>query len=265
MKKYFKKLNIFILIVLFLLGFSLLYFLYSRARSQADVYVKVALYRGQSNSIPYWLNQAINVGDKELSPLGGLNVEVYDKFSFAWGGQNEMAFLLLKVNTIKDRTGIYLYKNKPLLVGGSIDLKLPKAQVSGNVIQIEDHQITDEYNKVTITVLGKGTDVWISNNLKNGSSIVDNKGRILAKVTEVKSTQLTSIGTLVRDENTNKAIMIFDNNERDIEANVDLLVRKTENYYFFGETQKVKVGEQISLPFKEVTLNAPITSIKEIK
>jgi len=269
MKKYFKKLNIFILAILFLLGFSLLYFLYSRARSQANVYVMVGLVRGQQtsagslSSIPFWLDQAISIGDKETSPLGGLNAEVYDKISYSWYSSTQMTFLYLRVSSIRDRSGIYLYKNKPLSVGAAIDLKLPKAQVQGLVIEMAEEKIVPEYKKITISVFGKGADIWIANNLKIGSTVVDNKGQVLAKVLSVTTSTSTSVGTLVRDANTNKTILLFDSNERDVEAEVELMARKIGNDYYFGENQRIRVGEQISLPFKEIIISAPITSIEK--
>lgn len=267
MKKYLKNLNIFILSVLFLLGFSAFYFLYYRQRSQANIFVEVGLVRGQQattgalSAVPFWLDQAISIGDKEISPLGGMNAEVYDKISYSWYSSGQMVYLYLRVNAIRDRSGIYLYKNKPLSIGASIDLKLPKAQVQGLVVGIAEEKIIPEFQKLTITVFGKGADVWIANNLKAGSTVIDNKGQTLARVLSVNVSSSTSIGTLIRDANTNKPILVFDSNERDVDAKVELTVRKIGSDYYFGENQRVRVGEQITLPFQEVIINAPVTSI----
>ena len=132
-------------------------------------------------------------------------------------------------------------------------------------MQIGEEKIEEQTGIVQISVMGKGSDIWVAENLKTGSSIIDNKGRILAKVLRVSSSPSASVGTLIRDANTNKSLITFDSNERDVEATVELMVTRVNNNYYFGGSQKVKVGEQINLPFKEVNLSAPITSIKEIQ
>jgi hypothetical protein len=262
-----KNLNLFILIVLFLIGFSLLYFLYYRTRSQADIYVRIGLRASGSLQdpifvIPFWIDEAVSIGEKEFSPLSTFNAEVYDKTSSSWYGSDRIVNLYLQVKANRDRSGIYLYKNKPLSVGSSIDLKLPKVQTQGTVIQMANEKIDTQYVKLKVGILGKGTDYWTANNIKIGSTILDNKKNILAKVLSVRTSSSTTMGTLVRDANTNKAVMVFDSNERDVEAQIEILVEKIGDEYYFGSNQKVRVGEQITLPFKEVVIHAPITSIE---
>ncbi len=260
MKKYLKKLNWFILAVLFLLGFAILYFLYFRARNQVEVYVGLSVTRGSNipvsaiyNWVPNWLDNAVTVGDQEVSPLGGLNAVVLDKESYEASFYGKYVYLLLKINTIKDRSGIYLFKNKPLSVGASIDLKLSKAQISGLVIYIGDEQPIYEYKKLLVKVTGLSSEWWMGDAIKIGSVIKNNKGEEIAKVIS-KKVSLAS-GSLIT----------VDRNKRDVEATVELKVRKVDETYFFAETQKVKVDENLFLAFPEISLNLPIISVSEIK
>ena len=259
LKKRISHLNIFILLVLFLLGFALLYFLYFRARNQAEVYVGLSVTRGSNipinasyNWIPYWLADAISEGDQEISPLGGLNAQVLDKESYESSFYGKNVYLLLKVNAIRDRSGIYLFKNKPLSVGAPIDLKLTKAQIQGLVTYVGSQKPKYEYKKLRVGLSGLNAEWWIGETIKTGSIIRNSKGEEIAKVISIKI--LPASGSLIT----------ADRNKRDIEVTLDVLTKKIDDNYFFAETQKVKVDENLFLPLKVGSINFPITSVSEI-
>lgn len=254
------RLNIFILVILFLLGFSLLYFLYYRQRNQAEVYVGLSVTRGINipisgpyNWIPYWLADSINVGDNEISPLGGLNAVVLDKEIYEASFYGKNVYLLLNVNAIKDRSGIYLFKNKPLSVGAPIDLKLSKAQITGLVTYVGNEEPKYEYKKLQVKVSGLDAEWWIGDAIKIGSIIKNSKGEEIAKVIS-KNVSPASGSPLTADRN-----------KRNIEVTVDIMTKKINDNYFYAETQKVKVDELLFLPFKETSINFPISSIVEIE
>jgi len=267
-----KNLNVFILIVLVLLGFALLYFLYFRVRNQAEVYVGVSVTRGVNipvsaiyNWIPNWLDNAIAVGDKEISPLGGLTAVVLEKESYEASFYGKYVYLLLKLNAIRDRSGIYLFKNKPLSAGALIDLRLSKAQISGLVTYVGTERPKYQVEKLKVTLYGKAVDNWIADNLKVGAEITDNKKQIIAKVLDKQIKSAASLATLLQDPSTGRSIVTYDNTQRDLQVTVELLAKKIGGIYFYAEMQKVKAGEILFLPFKEVTLNLPITSVTELR
>lgn len=260
MKKYLKNLNLFILATLFLLGFAILYFLYFRQRNQAEVYVGLSVTRGTNipltiiyNWVPNWLDGAIEISDQEISPLGGLSAVVVDKESYEATFYGKYIYLLLKVNAVKDRSGIYLFKNKPLSVGALVDLKLTKAQISGLVTYIGEEEPHYEYKKLRVMVAGLNTDWWVGDAVKIGSVIKNNKGEEMAKVVAKKVSPSSG------------SIITADRNKRDIEVTVELKTKKSDETYFFAETQKVKVDENLFLPFSEGSINLPISSVAEIK
>lgn len=271
MKKYAKNLNWFLLAVLFLLGFALLYFLYFRVRNQADVYVGLTVTRGINipvnaayNWIPYWLADSILKGDKEISPLGGLNAEVLDKQSYESSFYGKNVYLLLQIKAIKDRSGVYLFKNKPLSVGASIDLKLTKTQIQGLVTYVGSEKPKYQINKLKVTLHGKAVDTWIADSLQVGSEITDNKKQMIAKVLDKKVSTATSLATVSQDLSADRSIVTYDKNQRDLQVTVELLAKKINGIYYYAETQKVKADELLFLPFKEVSLNLPITSVSEM-
>lgn len=265
--KKFSSLNIFILATLFLLGFALFYFLYNQQRSQAEVFVKVNLIRSKDipiydapyNWIPHWIGEAITSGDKEINPLGGVTVEVIAKEILEGRYHGQFVYLLLKVKAIKDRSGVYLFKNKPLSVGSVVDLKLSKAQVQGSVIYIGVASPQYETKKLVVTLKGKQIEPWIADNIRIGTTLVDNKGLILAEVLDKKVT----LAEVRSDTAAGQALVTYDRLKRDLEVKVEILANKIDKTYYFAEFQKVKIDENLYLPFKEVSLSYPIISISE--
>lgn len=260
MKKYFKNLNLFILAVLFLLGFALLYFLYFRQRNQAEVYVGLSVTRGVNipvnavyNWVPNWLDESLKIGDQEISPLGGLNAVVLEKESYEASFYGKYVYLLLKLNTIKDRSGIYLFKNKPLSVGAPIDLKFTKVQIQGLVTYVGYVKPNYDYKKLRVELSGLNAEWWIGDAIKIGSVIKNRKGEKIAKVLSKKIMPPSG------------APLTIDRSRQNIEVTVEILAKLIDDNYFFSETQKVKVDENLFLPLKEGSINLPVSSVVEIK
>lgn len=271
LKKFYKKystVNILIISVLIILGISLLYFFYHLQRNQEDVYVRVSLIRPYTNQqapdnwAPYWIANTINIGDKEVSPLGGLLITVEDNQNYEGIYSGKLVYLLLKVKAIHDRSGAYLFKNKPLSVGSTIDINLTNTQFKGLIVYIGKNKPVDENKNMIITVEGKEWWPYLTDSVIIGSTIVDNKGEVIAKILDKK----TSNAEVRADSAGGVANVSYDRRKRDIVITLSITVKKVNDYYYFMETQKVKVNENLYLPFKEAgTVTLPITSIKEIK
>lgn len=252
--------NLFILATLFLLGFAVLYFLYFRARNQAEVYITVSVGKSQTaaantpfNWVPYWVGDAIRVGDKEVSPLGGVNAVVLEKnvYEAQYYGQN--VNLLLQMKAIRDRSGVYLFKNKPLSVGAVIDLNLTKGQIQGLVTYVGGEKPVYQIKKLRVVLYGKNIEKRIADPVKVGSEIKDSDNRVIAKILDK------------RIENPTASVINYENNREDLWLTVELITKKIDSNYYYTDTQKVKADEDLFLPFKEVSLNLPIASVTEIQ
>lgn len=259
------KLNIFILAVLLLLGFSLLYFLYYRQRSQADIYVSVTLLRSQSiasnvpfNWVPYWIGNSIKAGDAEKSPLGGVNAVVVEREAADGPSYGQYVYLLLKVRAIRDRSGVYLFKNKPISSGGILDLKLTNTQVQGLVMYIGKEPPRYEEKAFNITLKGREVEPWYAESVKVGSVIRNTKEAVIAKVV----TKKVLPAEVRSDAASGVAVVSYDQRKRDLEVVVELIGKKIGESYYFSEIQKVKPGEVLYLPFPEISLNLPIISVR---
>ncbi len=265
-KKYF-KFNIIVLIIILLFGSALLYFLYYRQRNQEDLYVAATLVRNPTqpanisfNWMPYWVEQSVEVGDKDVTPLGRTNAVVLEKNSYEADFYGKYVYLLLKINAVKDRSGIYLYKNSPLGVGRIIDLKLTKSLVMGLVTYVGIDKPKYQLKKLQVTLIGQSINPWEADNLKIGSTIIDSKGEILVKVIDKKVT----MAEVRADTAGGISVVSYDKTKRDLEAIVEIIAKKIDDTYYYAETQKVKVNEWFRIPFKEVSLDLPIAAIKEL-
>lgn len=263
--KFYSRLNIFILAVLLLLGFSAFYFVYYRQRSQADMFVAVTLMRPLNmptnapfNWVPYWVGDSIHAGDTEKSPLGGVNTVVAGKEIADGPSYGQYVYLLLRVRAIRDRSGVYLFKNKPLSTGGTIDLKLTNTQVQGLVMYIGKEPPQYEEKAFRMTIKGREVEPWLADSVKVGSTIQNAKGMVVAKVIDKRVTP----AEVRADAASGVAVTSYDQRKRDLEVVVEITTKKIGESYYFSEIQKVKPNEVLYLPFPEISLNLPIISVQ---
>jgi len=251
--KYFNK---FIILVLLSLVFTILYFLYFNLRSQTYIYISV--YRGD---VPYWVADVVSVSDKDLDSFRRINAEVLDKEQYDINGPNKNVLLILRSKVIKDRSGTYLFKNKPLLVGGGINLILGNVQWSGTVVYLGLQPPIYKYKKLLLTVKGKQTESWITDSLNISDTMTNNKGQILAKVLEKKVT----LAEVRVDTASGLAVVSYDKTKRDIEAKLEILTKEINGEYYFIDKQKIKVDEAVTFYFKGITIYPKIISIDKVE
>ena len=257
--------SLIILTIFILAAFSAVFFFYKQKRNESVMYVTVSLLKPENtiqnapyNWVPYWITNSIDTGDREVSPLGIVSAEVIDKEIFDGPSSGQYVYLTLKTIVNRDRNGIYLYKNKPLLTGGEMDLKLTKTQVIGQVLYINRDLPKYEPKKFIITVKGREIEPWVEG-LKEGGTIVNRHGEVIAKLLDKKVTNAE-----VRTDWAGLTRISYDNRKRDLEAMVEITAQKISDNYYFAVGYKVKTNEWIYLPFKEVSLFYPITSIVEV-
>lgn len=261
------NLSILILAVLVMLLFSFTYFLYHRFRSQAAVYIFVNLRPlaqtggNQNPSTPYWLDQAVKIGDKELSSFGKADAEVIDKESYEGPSYYKNVYLELKIDAVRDRSGVYLFKNKPLSVGGTVDFRMPREQFQGFILSIGDRLPNYKFAEITFESTFKGLIPVTADNLQAGEYLTDQKGKILARVLDKK----ISPAEVRADTSAGEAKVSYDNTKRDMVITATVLVKEIEGNYYFEETQIVRQNESINIPWKSGVLGHWITKILKIR
>lgn len=269
-KKY-STLNIYIILVLGLIFLSFLYFFYYRQRNQVEVFVSVMLVNKLPDNpvdqnayiIPRWIGESIKEGDRDASPLSGINAKVLEKKEYDGWSFGKFVSLLLKTKVIKDKAGTYLFKNKPLLVGSIIDLKLTNTQIQGLVTDINEAFPETKKEKLTVELKGE-KDAWIADAVKVGSTILGSKGEVEVKIIDKKVSQVTSSG-MRYEGSSGKFISTEGMDIKKIEVAVEIITDKIGQDNYYGNLRKIKVNEWLYLPFKEVNLSLPISSVTEAK
>lgn len=258
--------NIVILSIFTLFALSVAFYFFTQKRSETDMYVVVSLLKPENsqpnapyNWVPYWISNSIDIGDSEVTPLGIINSTVIDKDVYEGPLSGQYVYITLQIKAIKDRNGIYLYKNKPILTNAEIELRLTKSQVKSSVIYIGRELPKYESKKMIITVKGREIEPWIAEDLKVGSTIQNSKGVTIAKVLDKKITPAE-----VRSDWAGVARISYDARKKDLEATVEITAQNISGINYFAVTNKVKTNEYIYLPFKEVSLYYPINSVTEV-
>lgn len=238
------KLRFSIIFILLLLLFSVSYFFISARSNQTTVYVRTILQRpitvvvnAPYNNVPFWLSESIKIGDFDTSLLGGTHAEVIDKEIYELPNFGQTVYLTIKVNAVKDRSGILLYRNKPLAVGSVIDLNLSKSQVSGLVTQVSNSLPKNDKTKLRVLIKGKAADDQVFDIIKVGDKAINNKGEIFAEVVDKKQLPSKSL------------VLDIIRSQYDYLITVDLTVDRIGDTYYFLDLNKIKANEYISLSF----------------
>ena len=239
------------------------FYYFYRTHNQSVIYVNTALVRPTNIQIntpfywtPYWLEESVRMGDKDINPLGGINAEVIDKKSIdslQWG---KIVILLLKINVIKDRSGLYLYKNKPIAVGTILELKFPKAQVSAYVNYIGAEKPTPNLKVLRLDLKSRNIESKIINNIRIGESIKNDKNEIIAKIISFKEVPSNVLPIIPAN------IYITG---LDLEITVDLLSEIVDSRYYFIDGQRIRPNEQFYISFPNLTLDSLSTKITKVE
>ncbi|OGG16559.1 hypothetical protein A3D78_02700 [Candidatus Gottesmanbacteria bacterium RIFCSPHIGHO2_02_FULL_39_14] len=242
---------------------SVLYFAYYRVRRGVILYTGVSLVRTINIQSPYfwvpqWVDSAIKISDKDISPIGMINAQVLDKESVEATEYGRYDYLLLKVNAIRDRTGIYLFKNKPLAVGNIIQLRFPKTNVFAYIQTLDEQRPISSYKKVRILTRFKEIEPFKESWIKIGNEVKNSKGETIAKVIDKTTTLAT------KEVNTASGNIVVGTNpiKRDVDVLVELLVKELDGIYYFTDTYKIKPNEQVFIPWPTGHLTHYILSVE---
>ncbi|MFV1917556.1 MAG: hypothetical protein ACC618_03710 [Patescibacteria group bacterium] len=245
-------------LLIFILALGFLVFLsFSFKEKPASVRVGVKIWSPRwwsRNTIPpYWLADAISVGDKEIDVFGKPVAEVKDIQVFETSDNVKDVYLTvgLAANHSK-KTGKYTFKGQPVEVGAPIELHLGNTFIQGLVTFVsKEQEVQDELivtGKMINTKDGRGIYPfpWEAEAVNVGDKMTDGQGRVVAEIVDRRiklPDHLTTdaLGNVHVRKNPLK---------RDATFKIKIKVsRRGDNYYFRGE-QKVKVGEKLFLQFE---------------
>lgn len=257
------KLILFVILLTVVFIFLLFYFSIYRVRQNVGVYVSGIVFRNiiYPNTglfwLPYWLSDSIKENDKDYSSIGGLNAEVLAKETFQDKLNGEQVNLVLKLNSIKTRTGQLLYKNKPLTIGSIIPITLARANINLMITDINANFPEVKRKKIKINTYVKDLDPWLAESLVRESEIKSNKGETLIKLIDskiefAKENGVAASGQMVETMNKTK---------REIKATLELLVNEKNGKFYFLDILQIRPGQNIYVPWSTGDMNMTITEV----
>ena len=206
------------------------------------------------------MDSAITIGDKDINPLGGVNAEVVDKLSVEAIEYGRYVYLLLKIDATRDRSGVYLFKNKPLAVGNIIQLRFPKTTVYAYIQSLDEVSPQPNYKKVQAVTRFKEIEPFMDEWIREGNEVKNNKGETIARVVRKTSSVArrevhTAAGSIVVGTNPIK---------RDVDVTLELLVKELEGQLYFTDTYKIKPNESVFIPWPSGQLSHYIISVETL-
>ena len=256
------NLRLSILLVLFLLFLTVVYFLFYVKRNQITVYVKAVLIKPQDIPLnvpyfwtPYWIDESISIGDTDSNPLGNSKASVLDKDSIDSINWGKIVNLLLIVQAVKDKSGNYLFNSKPLAVGTILNLNFPRSHINTYVNYIGNERPKSNLTKLRVQLKSINIDLETIDNIKIGDSIKNNKNETIAKIVSYKELPYTSASFL-----SNYA---FSGSE--LELTIELLVDSTNLNYYFIDGQRIRQNESFYISFPNLTLDSNYTKITKVE
>ena len=256
------NLRLSILLVLFLLFLTVVYFLFYVKRNQITVYVKAVLIKPQNIPLnvpyfwtPYWIDESISIGDTDSNPLGYSKASVLNKDSIDSINWGKIVNLLLIVQAVKDKSGNYLFNSKPLAVGTILNLNFPRSHINTYVNYIGNERPKSNLTKLRVQLKSINIDLETIDNIKIGDSIKNNKNETIAKIVSYKELPNTSASFL-----SNYAF-----SRSELELSIELLVDSTNLNYYFIDGQRIRQNESFYISFPNLTLDSNYTKITKVE
>jgi hypothetical protein len=239
------------------------------------------------NTPAFWFTESIQKNPLVKSNVLGKNeIEVTNViFPDNAGEENKRVFLEIRlVSTFNKQTGQYSYNGVPLLIGSAQRFKFNRIMINGVVRDVYNSE-NNKQNEMYITVRVQldplyyppfssseqiinpigidpttldGIPTYISEKIRNNLSVKNDKGKMLAEITNVQKVEATrkiiSNGQLIR---------ILDENREKVELTLKILVRKYNDNYYFLEHYPVLIGRNIKVNFQTLPLLLTVTDISE--
>lgn len=210
----------------------------------------------------HWIADSLEIGDEERSPSGMVVAKLKDIKKYE-EGYNKVAVFDVDVLANYDQlTGRYQYKSDELLVGKTLELKLGKVLVFGQIISAPGDEKRTYVDLLVSGYVYDQTDL-LANAVEVGDEMTSGKdrdviGKILSREIFPASTEYrVNEGFLIRRS---------PSNFKDIFVTLTLKVQKVGGSYVFAALQPVKINNKLDLPFDKYNLyEFRVKDLSEIK
>ncbi len=212
------------------------------------------------------------VGDTEKDELGRMVSEIVNVESYKISPNEQVVYLDVKLKaTYNPRKHIYSTKGKDILFGESFTFAFSKARFKGIIVDLpglsEALHITNKKTVVKAQIRDEsrqfsdvyGVPKYLADAVKEGDTVVDTKGNILAKMLEVKAVAAKRIVVT----GSGQSITIDDTDLKDVYYTIELSTKEVNGKIYMFDYKPVLIGETIPLYTRHAALWPTITDIIE--
>ena len=254
---WFRRLNLFDYLILFLLLVGLIIFGVLRFFRQEEVVVvriKLTSQEWWWNPQPpnYWYIGELAVGDIAYNTFGKRVAEVVDIRSFDVGPNRRVGYVELKLKATYDKQrGIYRFNYQPLQIGKPIELTIGKNNILGLVTHIGDKVLKWEETEVDLELYAAYP--YVVEALTPGLKAFDSQGRVVAEVISVESRPASAYEFF--DTRLRRFMLPgVDPNRRDVSLRLRLTTVRYSGATYFVDDTSIKVGNEIWIQFPDVVV-----------
>lgn len=191
---------------------------------------------------PLWVASDINAGDAELSLSGEeiAKVESADKYD---DGRTILLVLSLKTS-LDPSTKQLQFKNRALLVGGTIELILNNTLSPAEIIDLNPPAGGYQKAEFNITATARLLEDIVAKQIKVGDKAYNlGTGEVIAEVLEVEvkesSDDITFDGTNIH----------FNTNLKEVDLKLKIQAKNIKDSWYFSTEQKIKAGYHLFIAF----------------
>lgn len=265
-KKLGKKLHPFDILFITATVIALIVFYFVFKRETVFITIRAKMIDKDEYTIGY-----IN-GDKEVDDLGRTVSEIVNVDSYKVSPFQQAVYLDIKLKvTYNPRTGVYSAKGKDILFGETFTFAFSKARFKGTIVDLpglskalkildkktivkaqiryEDRSFSDIY----------GVPEFFADAVKNGDTVVDTKGNILATILDVKKNPAKRVFVTSGGQST----IIDDPVLKDVYFTVELATKEVNGKLYMFDYKPMLIGESIPIYTRHAALWPTITDIIE--
>lgn len=213
---------------------------------------------------PVWINDALRVEDAELGVDGKETAKILKIDSYNQGDEKFKVYLVVSVSGIKDKkSGVFSYKGRPLVVGETIELVLPKIKLTGLVTHVGGGSELKR-QKLLVEARWKSRDPWVVGAINVGDRVINfGSNGVIAEVTNKKTEEPSSDVYSVVEKGL--VLLNKDPKKKDMTIGLKLTVENDSGLWIYAGHQKVKIGDPLWIYTNSVDMEGiEVMSIKPV-
>jgi hypothetical protein len=207
---------------------------------------------------PFWIVDKIKAGDIQYDAMGQKNLKILSISSI--GYQDKMTWITASVKAkYLPKQKKYVFQSVPLEIGRSIDTTINGTNIHGMVTYIEGATDTRKMYDIKVKTITRGLDPWVVDVLKNGLTMTDSNGKIVAEIIDVVSKPAEKIVTTWDG----RVLAAEEPVRKDVYMTLKLVVTRHDDdgKYYFLDDQPINISFSVAIYLKQLLIAPEIIQI----